>query len=59
MLNARTARAWLVDRLGPEAVAKHMVAGGAWGGGGGPRGRLRGGPQAPPLDPTGPGWLAG
>lgn len=26
MLNARTARAWLVDRLGQEAVAKHMVA---------------------------------
>ncbi|GAB4817678.1 hypothetical protein N2152v2_004724 [Parachlorella kessleri] len=26
MLNARTARAWLTDRLGPESVAKHMVA---------------------------------
>ncbi len=26
MLNARTVRAWLTERLGPEAVAKHMVA---------------------------------
>eukprot|EP00887_Chlorella_sp_A99_P005656 scaffold1.g5656.t1 len=26
MLNARTARAWLVGRLGADAVAKHMVA---------------------------------
>lgn len=26
MLNARTMRAWIVDALGPDAVAKHMVA---------------------------------
>lgn len=26
MLNARTVRAWLTERLGPDAVAKHMVA---------------------------------
>ncbi len=26
MLNARCVRGWLVDRLGPAAVAKHMVA---------------------------------
>lgn len=26
MLNARTVRSWLVDALGPESVAKHMVA---------------------------------
>ncbi|KAJ9510214.1 hypothetical protein QJQ45_015693 [Haematococcus lacustris] len=26
MLNARTVRKWLVTQLGPEAVAKHMVA---------------------------------
>ncbi|KAL4431020.1 hypothetical protein ABPG75_006276 [Micractinium tetrahymenae] len=26
MLNARTARAWLTERLGAEAVSKHMIA---------------------------------
>lgn len=26
MLNARSARAWIVDKLGEDAVAKHMVA---------------------------------
>ncbi|KAK4782556.1 hypothetical protein SAY86_016658 [Trapa natans] len=26
MLNARTLRAWIIDALGPSAVAKHMVA---------------------------------
>lgn len=26
MLNARTARAWLTERLGADAVAKHMIA---------------------------------
>ncbi|GIL43028.1 hypothetical protein Vafri_837 [Volvox africanus] len=26
MLNARTVRSWLIERLGPDAVAKHMVA---------------------------------
>jgi glucose-6-phosphate isomerase len=26
MLNARTVRAWLVERLGQAAVSKHMVA---------------------------------
>jgi glucose-6-phosphate isomerase len=26
MLNARTVRAWLTERLGQGAVAKHMIA---------------------------------